>query len=141
MHSDPGGSSSLQDKNCNIRMGSLVSPANEILYHNYIWNNTSDESPIDPTGGKGDGKENDTLKTEDIEVRMDLTDDLLHLVGTFVFDDLLIMFCFWLFLVSACVLYLSPRFFLSWTMLIFVGQLLFVGSGEQLALMKIFGDV
>ncbi|XP_044472422.1 F-box/LRR-repeat protein 15 isoform X2 [Mangifera indica] len=70
-------------KNCNIRMGSLVSPANEILYHNYIWNNTSDESPIDPTGGKGDGKENDTLKTEDIEVRMDLTDDLLHLVFSF----------------------------------------------------------
>ncbi|XP_044479549.1 F-box/LRR-repeat protein 15-like isoform X1 [Mangifera indica] len=87
--SDPGCSSSLREKNCNIRMGSFASPANEMLYHNFMWNNGGDESHSDPTigndDGNDDGNDNGTSRMEDfeVEVRLDLTDDLLHMVFSF----------------------------------------------------------
>lgn len=44
-------------------------------------NNVGEENRIDSSGGKDDeGDASGTSKTEDFEVRMDLTDDLLHMV-------------------------------------------------------------
>ncbi|XP_012077197.1 F-box/LRR-repeat protein 15 isoform X2 [Jatropha curcas] len=43
----------------------------------------SDENLCDSGGGRDDGDDSGTSKTEDLEVRMDLTDDLLHMVFSF----------------------------------------------------------
>ncbi|XVF48748.1 hypothetical protein PTKIN_Ptkin03bG0214400 [Pterospermum kingtungense] len=56
----------------NINQGSSISSNNGMFYHNFVLNN----------GGKDDASESG-LRAEDFEIRMDLTDDLLHLVFSF----------------------------------------------------------
>ncbi|KAK1549986.1 hypothetical protein Q3G72_011881 [Acer saccharum] len=66
MSLDAGSSSSSADRDYNI-----------------VWNKGGDDNSFDSNGGKDDGDENGTSKVEDLEVRMDLTDDLLHMVFSF----------------------------------------------------------
>ncbi|KAL5783523.1 hypothetical protein ACOSP7_008552 [Xanthoceras sorbifolium] len=83
MPSETGGSSSSADRDYNISHGSSVPTNNEMIYHNFVWNKVGDENSFDSNGDKDDGDENGTSKLEDLEVRMDLTDDLLHMVFSF----------------------------------------------------------
>ncbi|XP_038699371.1 F-box/LRR-repeat protein 15 [Tripterygium wilfordii] len=63
--------------------GSSVSYRNEIVYHNFMLNDSVDGNSFGSSGGRDDGSESETSKSEDSEVRMDLTDDLLHMVLSF----------------------------------------------------------
>ncbi|EEF46136.1 conserved hypothetical protein [Ricinus communis] len=83
MSSDAGNPSSSSDRDFNLNQSSSVPARNEIFYHNFMWNNSSEENPCDSGGGRDDGDESGTSKSEDLEVRMDLTDDLLHMVFSF----------------------------------------------------------
>ena len=140
--SDAGASSSLAGGDYNVSQGSSVPGTGEIFCNYFTWNSGGDGNPFDASGGNDGGDDNGTPKTEDLEIRMDLTDDLLHMVPSFIQS---MIFPLSLFCIDYVVLFLTPaflpRFFLSWTTLIFVELLLFVGSGEQLVLMRIFGDV
>lgn len=82
MSSDAGNSSSSADRDFSFQ--SPIPSRNEIFYHNFICNNSSDENTFDSSGGRDDGDESSTSKSEDLEVRMDLTDDLLHMVNCIV---------------------------------------------------------
>lgn len=142
--SDAGASSSIAGGDYNISQGSSVPCTGEIFCNYFLWNSGGDENPFDASGGNDDGDDNGTSKAEDLEIRMDLTDDLLHMVPCFIHSMIfpLALFCFlsgFIFDLSPPSSNLFPRFFLSWTMLISAELLLFVGSGEQLVLMKIFG--
>ncbi|XVF35268.1 hypothetical protein REPUB_Repub18cG0131000 [Reevesia pubescens] len=53
-----------------------------IFYHNFMLNNESDGHPFDGNAGK-DEEEEGSLRADDFEIRMDLTDDLLHMVFSF----------------------------------------------------------
>ncbi|KAK2645012.1 hypothetical protein Ddye_020207 [Dipteronia dyeriana] len=83
MSSDAGSSSSSADRDYNISHGSSVPTNNEMIFHNFVWNKGGDDNSLDSNGGNDDGDENGTSKLEDLEVRMDLTDDLLHMVFSF----------------------------------------------------------
>ncbi|KAF2285042.1 hypothetical protein GH714_037530 [Hevea brasiliensis] len=83
MSSDAGNTSSSADRDFRLSQSSSVPSRNEISYHNFMWNYISDENPCDSSGGRDDGDEGGTSKSEDLEVRMDLTDDLLHMVFSF----------------------------------------------------------
>lgn len=63
----------------NISQGSSNSSNNGLFDHNFILNDGSDGNPFDGNGGM-DEKYEGGLKAEDFEIRMDLTDDLLHMV-------------------------------------------------------------
>ncbi|EXB74891.1 F-box/LRR-repeat protein 15 [Morus notabilis] len=79
-----GNSNSSGDRDYDITHGSFVASKNEIFYHTFMLNNVDEENPFDSSGGKdNEGDESGTTKTEDLEVRMDLTDDLLHMVFSF----------------------------------------------------------
>ncbi|XAR57573.1 hypothetical protein NMG60_11025761 [Bertholletia excelsa] len=56
---------------------------NEALYLSPFSSDGVDENCLDSNGGKIDGDDCDTSKMEDLEVQMDLTDDLLHMVFSF----------------------------------------------------------
>ncbi|KAJ8750940.1 hypothetical protein K2173_016121 [Erythroxylum novogranatense] len=77
-----GKSSSSVDEDIALCQASNVLPGNDFFYSNFKWNN-SNGSPFDSSGGRNDEDESDTSKSEDVEVRMDLTDDLLHMVFSF----------------------------------------------------------
>ena len=51
-------------------------------------NNGSDGHPFDDNGGKDEGG----LRAEDFEIRMDLTDDLLHMVGNLNYYTFILVF-------------------------------------------------
>jgi hypothetical protein len=72
-------SSSSQERDYHISQGSSPSK-NQIFYHTLTMNDCGDKNLSEFTDGKDDGHESDTLRTEDLESRMDLTDDLLHMV-------------------------------------------------------------
>ncbi|XWS26471.1 hypothetical protein CRYUN_Cryun26dG0035300 [Craigia yunnanensis] len=72
----------LAERDYNINQGSSISSNNGIFDHNFMLNNGSDVHPFDANGGKDDEDEGG-LRTEDFEIRMDLTDDLLHMVFSF----------------------------------------------------------
>ncbi|CAN1120761.1 F-box/LRR-repeat protein 15 [Linum perenne] len=57
----------------------------EIIYHNFMWNDSSDDGCFASNGNGGDGNGDETppSKSDDLEVRMDLSDDLLHMVFSF----------------------------------------------------------
>lgn len=79
--SGDGNSSSSGDRDYNISQGSYVASKNEISYHNFMLANGGEENHFDSSSGKDlERDESGTSKTEDFEVRMDLTDDLLHMV-------------------------------------------------------------
>ncbi|KAA8546239.1 hypothetical protein F0562_003022 [Nyssa sinensis] len=69
----------LHGKDYSFNQGSCKS---EIRYLSPMLNGGDDENPLDSTGER-DGVGYGASKTEDLEVRMDLTDDLLHMVFSF----------------------------------------------------------
>ncbi|KAJ6924277.1 hypothetical protein NC652_017533 [Populus alba x Populus x berolinensis] len=83
MASDAGNSTSSADRHLGLSQSSSIPSNNEIFYHNFMWNNNSDDNPIYSNGARDDGDDSSTSKSEDLEVRMDLTDDLLHMVFSF----------------------------------------------------------
>lgn len=73
-------SSSSQERDYHISQGSSPSK-NQIFYHTLTMIDGGDKNPSEFTDENDDeGHESDTLRTEDLESRMDLTDDLLHMV-------------------------------------------------------------
>ncbi|KAF4352566.1 hypothetical protein F8388_014497 [Cannabis sativa] len=79
-----GNSSSSGDKHYDITHGSYVASKNEIFYHTFMLNNVGEENQFDLIGGNdNEGDTSGPSKTEDLEIRMDLTDDLLHMVFSF----------------------------------------------------------
>ncbi|XVE53839.1 hypothetical protein DITRI_Ditri03aG0034200 [Diplodiscus trichospermus] len=66
----------------NHKRAKVYSGSFGIFYHNFMLNNGSDGHPFDANGGK-DEEDEGCLRTEDFEIRMDLTDDLLHMVFSF----------------------------------------------------------
>jgi hypothetical protein len=80
MASDAGNSTSSADRHLGLSQSSSIPSNNEIFYHNFMWNNNSDDNPFNSNGARDDGDDSGTSKSEDLEVRMDLTDDLLHMV-------------------------------------------------------------
>ncbi|WCJ29335.1 F-box family protein [Euphorbia peplus] len=83
MSSDAGNASSSVDRDYTLSQSSYVQSMNETFYHNFMWNNSSEENPCGSSGVRDDNDENGTSKLEPLEVRMDLTDDLLHMVFSF----------------------------------------------------------
>ncbi|PQP99266.1 F-box/LRR-repeat protein 15 [Prunus yedoensis var. nudiflora] len=82
--SGAGNASSSADRDYRINQGSNVPYKSETFFQNFTPNNGGEESPFDSGSGKDDeGDKSGTSKTEDLEVRMDLTDDLLHMVFSF----------------------------------------------------------
>lgn len=80
---EAGNSSSSTDRDYNVSQ-SPIPFNNEILRLTSMSNDSDDENPLDSNDGRdeeGDGFS--TSKMEDLEVRMDLTDDLLHMVFSF----------------------------------------------------------
>lgn len=82
--SDAGASSSLAGGDYNVSQGSSVPGTGEIFCNYFTWNSGGDGNPFDASGGNDGGDDNGTPKTEDLEIRMDLTDDLLHMVPSFI---------------------------------------------------------
>ena len=52
MSSDAGNSSSSADRDFSLNQSSSVPSRNDIFYHNFMWNNSSDENPCDSSGGE-----------------------------------------------------------------------------------------
>lgn len=78
--SGAGNSSSSGDRDYNISQGSYVVSKKEIVYHNFMMND-GEENHFDSSDEEDvERDDSGTSKTEDFEVRMDLTDDLLHMV-------------------------------------------------------------
>ncbi|GLT85604.1 hypothetical protein SLE2022_037910 [Rubroshorea leprosula] len=80
---DMGNSSQPIDTGYNISRSSSTPWNNGKFYHVFILNNGGDENPFDSNGGKGGGDVSVALAVDDLEVRMDLTDDLMHMVFSF----------------------------------------------------------
>lgn len=79
--SNAGNSSSATERDYLISQGSSIASKNQIFYHTVTMTDSGDKNPSDSGDGKDEeGDETGSLKTEDFEVRMDLTDDLLHMV-------------------------------------------------------------
>ncbi|KAE8691298.1 hypothetical protein F3Y22_tig00110890pilonHSYRG00715 [Hibiscus syriacus] len=93
-----GTSYSSAERDYSIKQCSSISSNNGVFYHNFMSNNESDGHHFD--GKCGNEEENEGgLKAEDFEIQMDLTDDLLHMVfsfldhcnlcnATMIFDDI-----------------------------------------------------
>lgn len=80
MPSNAGNSRSSAERIYHIGQESSISPENQLLYHSLTMTDGGDENPSESSDGKDEGDEIGSLKTEDFEVQMDLTDDLLHMV-------------------------------------------------------------
>lgn len=81
--SSGAGNSSSSDRDYSRNQGSNVLYKSEAFYHSLVPNNGGEENPFESVSGKDDERDNgDTSNSEDFEVRMDLTDDLLHMVIT-----------------------------------------------------------
>ncbi|KAJ1442843.1 Leucine-rich repeat domain superfamily [Sesbania bispinosa] len=66
--------------NYNYIQGSSLQPNNSTSYDAFSLMCTGEESHFDSSGVEdGEGNDSDISKVEDLEVRMDLTDDLLHM--------------------------------------------------------------
>ncbi|KAF5468651.1 hypothetical protein F2P56_012790 [Juglans regia] len=82
--SNAGNSRSSAERVYHISQGSSIPTENQLFYHSPTMTDGGDENPSESSDGKDDGgDEIGDLKTEDFEVRMDLTDDLLHMVFSF----------------------------------------------------------
>ncbi|PPS05670.1 hypothetical protein GOBAR_AA14976 [Gossypium barbadense] len=73
---------SLVPREYNNHQCSSISSNKGVFYHNFMLNSGSDGHRFDGNGGKDEENEGD-LRAEDSEIRMDLTDDLLHMVFSF----------------------------------------------------------
>ncbi|KAB2024586.1 hypothetical protein ES319_D06G096500v1 [Gossypium barbadense] len=73
---------SLAPREYNNNQCSSISSNKGVFYHNFMLNSGSDGHRFDGNGGKDEENEGD-LRAEDSEIRMDLTDDLLHMVFSF----------------------------------------------------------
>ncbi|KAK8654784.1 hypothetical protein V6N13_107383 [Hibiscus sabdariffa] len=72
----------LTGRDYNINQGSSNSSNNGIFDHNFILNDGSDGHPFSGND-EIDEKHEGGLRAEEFEIRMDLTDDLLHMVFSF----------------------------------------------------------
>ncbi|KAE8735266.1 F-box/LRR-repeat protein 15 [Hibiscus syriacus] len=73
---------SSAERDYSINQCSSISSNNGVFYHNFMSNNESDRHSFDGKGGNEEENEGG-LRAEDFEIRMDLTDDLLHMVFSF----------------------------------------------------------
>ncbi|KAF8388734.1 hypothetical protein HHK36_025414 [Tetracentron sinense] len=83
MSSGANTSSSPADGYHNTSWDSVPSEIEILHYLTSISNDNDNGEPMESNGGSDDGDGCDTSKMEDVEVRMDLTDDLLHMVFSF----------------------------------------------------------
>ncbi|KAM1012923.1 hypothetical protein ACFX13_043694 [Malus domestica] len=84
MASGAGNSSSSAERDYRINESSFIPYKSETFFQNTTPNIGCEDGPFDSGSGKDDdGDHSGTSKTEDLEVRMDLTDDLLHMVFSF----------------------------------------------------------
>lgn len=82
--SNAGISSSSADRDYHISLGSSFPSTNQMFYHTLTMNDGGGKNSSESSDGKDDeGDESGSPKMEDFEVRMDLTDDLLHMVFSF----------------------------------------------------------
>ncbi|KAM5566156.1 F-box/LRR-repeat protein 15 [Rosa sericea] len=82
--SSGAGDSSSSDRDYSRTQGSNVLYKSETFFHSFTPNIGGEENPYESGSGKDDERDKgDTSTTEDFEVRMDLTDDLLHMVFSF----------------------------------------------------------
>lgn len=141
-------SSDFLERGYNINQGSLK---NESHYPSLILAEGETENLIVSSNGRDNRDGCNTPQMDDMGVRMDLTDDLLHMVLI-----ISLSFTYIEYLVYGCVLpvttypSLPPPFsdtvlhvdrsFLSWTISIFVKQPRYAGSGELPVLMKTSGE-
>lgn len=82
MVSNAGNPSSSASKGIEMSQVPLFHGDDETLYNSFLLNSGGEENTSDSTG-EMDEEENSSSKTEDLEVRMDLSDDLLHMVSFF----------------------------------------------------------
>ena len=79
--SSGAGNSSSSDREYNRNQGSNALYKSDAFYDSLTPNNGGEENPCESGSGRDDERENgDISNTEVFEVRMDLTDDLLHMV-------------------------------------------------------------
>ncbi|XP_058079504.1 F-box/LRR-repeat protein 15-like isoform X3 [Magnolia sinica] len=85
MASGADASTSAVDGHNSISQGSSVPSENEMVLNlSSVSNDVGGRNPTDANGGEDDdGDGSNISKIEDLEVRMDLTDDLLHMVFSF----------------------------------------------------------
>ncbi|KAJ7966360.1 F-box/LRR-repeat protein 15 [Quillaja saponaria] len=79
--SSDGNFSASADRGHKITQGSSAHYKNERCYDTFMFTGNVDENTLGISHLRDSG--GDTLKIEDLEVRMDLTDDLLHMVFSF----------------------------------------------------------
>ncbi|KAH1056878.1 hypothetical protein J1N35_034943 [Gossypium stocksii] len=72
----------LVPREYNNNQCSSISSNKGVFYHNFMLNSGNDGHRFDGNGGKDEENQGD-LRAEDSEIRMDLTDDLLHMVFSF----------------------------------------------------------
>ncbi|CAI0381015.1 unnamed protein product [Linum tenue] len=80
MSPDAGHSNSSEPMDSNFTQSHGVPSGDAIVYHNFIWNSSNDETSF---GSNGGGDESGPSKSDDLEIRMDLSDDLLYMVFSF----------------------------------------------------------
>ncbi|XP_042965343.1 F-box/LRR-repeat protein 15-like isoform X1 [Carya illinoinensis] len=82
--SKAGSSAISAERDYQISQGSSFSSKNQMFYHTVTMADGGDKNASKSRDGKDDeGDESGRLETEYLEVRMDLTDDLLHMVFSF----------------------------------------------------------
>lgn len=76
-----GNSSSSADRDYHISQGSSFPSKNQIFYHTLTMSDGGGKNSSESSDGTDDvGDKSGSPRLEDFEVRMDLTDDLLHMV-------------------------------------------------------------
>ncbi|CAI0448354.1 unnamed protein product [Linum tenue] len=83
MSPDAGHSGSSEPMNFDFTQNRGVPSEDAIVYHNLIWNSSNDETSFGSNSGGDGGDGSGPSKSDDLEVRMDLSDDLLHMVLSF----------------------------------------------------------
>ena len=79
--SNAGNSSSSAERDYHISQGSSFPSKNQIFYHTLTMSDGGGKNSSECSDGTDDvGDEIGSPRLEDFEVRMDLTDDLLHMV-------------------------------------------------------------
>lgn len=79
--SNAGNSSSSADRDYHINQGSSFPSKNQIFYQTSTMSDGGGKNASESSDGTDDvGDESGSPRLEDFEVRMDLTDDLLHMV-------------------------------------------------------------
>ncbi|KAK6927218.1 F-box domain [Dillenia turbinata] len=81
--SDAGNSRLSMDGDLNAFHGSLAPYRSEDAFVTSMFYHGNDEGPVNSSHENNEGHGSDAMRIEDSEIRMDLTDDLLHMVFSF----------------------------------------------------------